>query len=77
MLEWFQSFFSSIGDTIVSLVQFVVSIGQALFDLIKMLPTVISMLVSSIGYLPSMLALFATLSISISVIYLVAGRNNN
>lgn len=76
-MQWFQEFFSSIGDTINSLISLIVGLFSAVVDLVKMLPTVISMLVGSIGYLPKMLALFATLSITISVIYLVAGRNNN
>jgi len=77
MLEWLQNFFVSFGSVIESLISFVVSLVQSLFDLVKMLPTMITITTSSIGYLPDMVMLFATLSISVSVIYLIAGRNNN
>lgn len=75
--SWIQSAFESIVDIFESVIQLVLSIGESLFDLIKMIPAVVTMVTSSIGYLPSMLILFAGLSITVSVVYLIAGRNNN
>ena len=77
MLQWFQNFFVSIASTIESLISLVFSLIQSLFDLIKMLPTMITITTSAIGFLPDMVMLFATLSITVSVIYLMVGRNNN
>lgn len=76
MLEWFQNFFLSLGEAIASVFTLIVSLIKSLLDFITLLPTVVTMLVSSIGFLPSVLALFATLSITVSVIYLVVGRNS-
>lgn len=75
--SWIQSAFESFVDIFESVIQLFLSIGESLFDLIKMIPAVVTMVTSSIGYLPSMLILFAGLSITVSVVYLIAGRNNN
>lgn len=75
--EWCQSFVQSIADTISSLFQLLKSLLDAVFDLIEMLPSVVTMVTSSIGFLPDMVMLFAGLSITVSIIYLIVGRNNN
>ena len=77
MLDWIINFFSSIGDTINSLINLLVSLIKGTFDLFAMLPTIITLLVDSIGFLPSVVSLFAFLSVTVSVVYLVAGRNTN
>lgn len=77
MLDWIKNFLESLWDIILSLVGFVEQIAKGLFDLLKYLPEVVSMVTSSIGWLPSVLTVFATLSITVSVIMLIAGRNNN
>ena len=77
MLDWIKNFLESLWDIILSLVGFVEQIAKGLFDLLKYLPEVVSMVSSSIGWLPSVLTVFATLSITVSVIMLIAGRNNN
>lgn len=77
MLDWLVNFFSSIGDTIISLINLLVSFIKGIFDLFAILPTIVTLLVDSIGFLPSVVSLFALLSISISIFYLVAGRNTN
>lgn len=77
MLQWIVNALEAFFDIFRSLVAFIVSLVQSVFDMIKLLPTVVSLFVSSIGFLPSMLSLFATLSITVSIIYLIVGRNNN
>ncbi len=77
MLDWIKNFLESLWDIILSLVGFVEQIAKGLTDLLKYLPEVVSMVTSSIGWLPSVLTVFATLSITVSVIMLIAGRNNN
>ena len=42
-----------------------------------MLPKFITYVTSSIGYLPSLLAVFATATVAIAIVYLVIGRNTN
>lgn len=77
IFNWLQSFAQSILDAVVSIFSLIGNLLSALFDLVKMLPTVISTITLSIGFLPSMLLVFASLSITVSVIMLIAGRNNN
>lgn len=77
MLEWIQNFLVSIGSTIQSVFSLLFSLVQSLFDLVKMLPSMVTLTTSAIGFLPDMVMLFAGLSITVSVIYLIAGRNNN
>lgn len=77
MLDWITNFCSSIADTFVSLINLLVSLIKGLFDLIAMLPTIITLLVDSIGFLPSVVSLFAFLSVTVSVFFLVTGRNTN
>lgn len=76
MLNWFVNFGSSILEVCTSLFGFLISLVKGLFELISMLPSIITLLVDSIGFLPSVVSLFASLSIMISIIYLIAGRNN-
>lgn len=77
IFNWLQSFAQSIADAVVSIFSLLGNLLSAVFDLVKMLPTVISTITLSIGFLPSMLLVFASLSITVSVIMLIAGRNNN
>ena len=75
--SWIQSVVESVFDIFESVIGLVLSIFDSLFDLIKMIPGVVTMVTSSIGFLPSMLVLCAGLSITVSVVYLIAGRNNS
>lgn len=61
-------------DIFSSLVNFVISIVTGFFDVIKMLPAIISTLTTSIGFLPDFLIVFATITLVISIAYLLAGR---
>ena len=75
MLAWMQTFFSSLGDIINSLIQFVTGVVNGLFSLIKMLPSILSVSSTAVGYLPSLFAAFAALTIAVCVIFLIVGRN--
>lgn len=65
--DWFQEIFSSIFT-------FIKSILTAPLEIFKIIPTVFSYLINSIGNLPTILISFATMTIVISVVYLIAGR---
>lgn len=75
MLDMIKNFFDWIVDIVTSLWSFLESFFRGLTDLFRIVPQAISYLTSSLGYLPSTLIVFATLTISISVIYLIVGRN--
>ena len=61
------SFFEMIG-------QFVLYLINGLAQLFMMIPSAFAMLTVSIGTLPSVLLAFATVAISISIIFLIIGR---
>lgn len=68
------AFFDWVVSTVSSLVSFVIQIIEGLFRLISLIPTAVNTLTQSIGYLPSLLAVFAGATITISVIFIIVGR---
>lgn len=68
------AFFGSIWDIIQSVLEFFKSLVSGLFTLLKLIPQLIATTTSAIGYLPSVIIVFATLTIAISVIFIVVGR---
>lgn len=74
MLETLSNFFNWVVEIVGTLFDFLMSIISGLYNIIKSIPLVVTMLTGSIGYLPSTLAAFATITITISVVYLIVGR---
>lgn len=70
ILDAFQQFFSFLE----TLVKFVVNFIESIIQFLGMLPSCISMLMDSIAYLPSHVMVFATISITVSVIFIIVGR---
>ncbi len=68
-------FFEWLADTIASLVNFLWSIIKGTIQLISLIPSAVNMLTTSIGILPSILVAFATATITVSVIFIMVGRN--
>lgn len=60
-----------------SIIEFAVSLVEGLFDLLKLLPATVQMFMGSVNSLPSLVVPFAVSSISIAIILLVVGRQNN
>lgn len=75
MLETIQNFFDWIVNIVTTVFNFFGSVVSGLWNIAKSIPLVIDMLTSSIGYLPSTIAAFALITITISVVYLLVGRN--
>lgn len=67
-------FLKELGSFFQTLIDMVVNLIQQLLTFIMLIPVGVNMLVTSVGYLPSILIVFATFSITVSVIYLVLGR---
>lgn len=67
-------FLKELGSFFQTLIDMVVNLLQQLLTFIMLIPVGVNMLITSVGYLPSILIVFATLSITVSVIYLVLGR---
>lgn len=76
MLEYIADMFESLVDIVISLGQLVVNLVEGLFDFLGQLPVVLTMLTSSIGNLPDVVLPFAAASITIAVVLLVLGRQN-
>lgn len=69
-------FFTWLWNTVLSLVSFVIEMVEGLLRLIALIPTAVTALTTSVGYLPSILATFAAATITISVIFIIAGRES-
>lgn len=67
-------FLKELGEFFQTLIDIVVNFIQQLITFVMLIPVGVNMLVTSVGYLPSILIVFATLSITISIIYLILGR---
>lgn len=74
MLDTIVNGFNWIMDLLQTIADFIVNTIMGLGNIIKSIPMVISMLTQSIGYLPTTIAAFATITITISVVYLLVGR---
>lgn len=73
-MSYIIDFLKELGSFFQTLLDMVVNLVQQLITFIMLIPVGVNMLITSVGYLPSILIVFATLSITVSVIYLVLGR---
>ena len=73
-MSYIIDFLKELGEFFHTALDMAVNFIQQLLTFIKLIPVGVKMLVTSVGYLPSILIVFATLSITVSVIYLVLGR---
>lgn len=73
-MNYIIDFLKELGSFFQTLIDIVVNLIQQLITFVMLIPVGVNMLITSVGYLPSILIVFATLSITISVIYLVLGR---
>ena len=70
MIEFFKSILNSI-TTVFDMLSYLVT---GLVQLFAMIPSGFAMLTYSIGFLPSVLLAFASVAITISIVYLIVGR---
>lgn len=75
MLDTISNAFEWIVDLFRTLADFVVNIIMGLANIVTSIPMVVDMLSKSITYLPATVAAFASLTITISIVYLLVGRN--
>lgn len=69
-------FFDWLVDIITALVDFLWTLIKGLIQLISLIPSGVTALTNSIGLLPSLFVGFATATITISVIFILVGRNS-
>lgn len=70
------SVLNSILTTIISVVMFVVHSIESLISLLVRIPTLIGIMVTSVGFMPSIIMPIALVTISISVVLFVVGRQS-
>lgn len=70
MIEFFKSILNSI-TTVFDMLSYLVT---GLVQLFSMIPSGFAMLTYSIGFLPTVLLAFASVAITISIVYLIIGR---
>lgn len=71
------SFFTDIAEIISSVIDFLINLVKSLIEFITMIPTMVKFVTESIAYLPGALLVFASMSITISVIFLMIGRGKS
>lgn len=75
-MVWFQNAFNTLITGINAILDFLHSTSQNLFQIIKLIPQIFSNILVVIGTMPTFLQVFAIVTITILVIYLVLGRDN-
>lgn len=70
-------FFNRLFEVIESLITFVINFIDNTLKFITMLPEVITQVTSSISWLPPALMVFATASVTVSVIFIMLGRGKS
>lgn len=73
-MDWLISFLQDIGQMLSGVINFVVTLVQGLLTLITMLPSLIADMTSAVGFLPTVLTTFFGVSVTVTIIFLIAGR---
>lgn len=76
--DFFESivdFFTSLFDIIGAVVSLGLNLITGLLDLLFLIPKGVSFLTNSLGALPSFLLAFASVTITVSVIFIIVNRN--
>lgn len=73
-MSYIIDFLKELGDFFHTVIDIAVNFIHQFITFVRLIPYGVNMLITSVGYLPSILIVFATLSITVSVIYLVLGR---
>ncbi len=73
-MDWIISFFQDIAQTLSGIVNFLVTMVDGLLSLLKMLPSLIADMTTAVNFLPHQLTIFFSVSVSVTIIFLIAGR---
>lgn len=69
-------FFKQIADFIGSIITFITQMVEGVITLLMLLPKCVTLLTDSIGALPAILVAFATVTITVCVIFIILGREH-
>lgn len=75
MLETLQNFFDKVSNFFDSVWQFVSSLVSGLINIFTTLPLISKFATSAIDNLPDFLLAFASITVVISIVYLIVGRS--
>lgn len=68
-------FFSSIGDTLLLLVNVIISLFRGFITVITLMPVMLGQLTAYVTLLPSYVVPFVVAGFALSIAYLIVGRN--
>lgn len=77
MLTTIKNLLSSLFDSFQTVFDFVQNLIDKLFQFFHLVGTAVTYAVEVVGTLPAWLVVFAVAGITVSVIYLIVGRNTN
>lgn len=75
MFQFLQNAFLYIQDILNSVIEFFKGFINGLVHLFQLFPKITSLTTHAIGAVPSIFAVFITLTVSITIIYIIVGRN--
>lgn len=75
-MTWIINFIKDFAQTISGIVNFAVTLVQGLLTLIGMLPSLIADMTTAVGFLPTILVTFFGVSVTVTVVFLIAGRGH-
>lgn len=73
-MKWLIEFFKDLGSTLSGIINFAVTLVQGLLSLLEMLPSLIADMTTAVGFLPTVLTTFFGVSVTVTVVFLIAGR---
>lgn len=73
-MDFIISFIQDFIQIISGVVNFVVTLVDGLLTLLEMLPSLIADMTSAVGFLPTVLTTFFGVSVTVTIIFLIAGR---
>ena len=76
MLEGIFGFFEWLATLLQIVIDFIVNLIENLIAFFQLIPSVLVFVGSAISYLPSSIMIFATVGITVSVMYLILGRDD-
>ena len=76
MLEGIFGFFEWLATLLQIVIDFIVNLIENLIAFFQLVPSVLVFVGSAISYLPSSIMIFATVGITVSVMYLILGRDD-
>ena len=76
MFEWLQNAFVSLIETVQNIGDFIISEVKGIAQILLHIPTIVSQLTALIGQMPPYLEIFAIVTFSICILYVILGRDN-